>query len=166
MIVLRLLSFLCVFSCAMSLTACGGAPKTTQLEADAPMVLDFSVRDETNSERLYRIDRDHNISFGGGFQARLGNTPWTGALSEQDRIDIAHVINQQDWFGAKIESTNDPKERVYRIDIDAPPGHRRFKVVGRNERVASVEAVLERICLRRLDPELQRLPEPGLQKRQ
>lgn len=143
---------------------CGGAPKTTEIDADSELTLEMSVRDETNSERLYKIDRSRTISFGGGFQARLGTTTWTGELTPEDRAAIASVINQQGWFTSRIESTNDPKNRVYRIDLIGPPGHERIKVVGRNDRVEPVEQVLERICLRRLDGDLQRLPEPGLQR--
>ena len=165
LLIARFLPALCAVLAAAALTGCGGAPKTTELTAESPLMLELSVRDETNSERLYRIDRDNTISFGGGFQARLGTTTWTGPLSPEERAHIADVINQQGWFASRVESTNEPKARVYRIDINAPPGHKRFKVVGRNERVEPVEAVLEQICLRRLEPVLQQLPEPGLQQR-
>jgi hypothetical protein len=151
---------------AALLVACGcGGQRSTELTGESELLLEMSVRDETNSERLYKIDRAGWISFGGGFQARMGTTTWTGSLSDVERQEIADVINQQGWFTSPIVSTNEPKDRVYRVDIDAPPGHRRFKVVGHNERMDAVEQVLGRICLRRLDGELERLPEPGLQQR-
>jgi hypothetical protein len=158
-----MLSFLTLVVLTLAATGCGGQ-KSTELTGESELVLEMSVRDETNAERLYKIDRDGSISFGGGFRARVGTTTWTGSLSADERQEIATVINQQGWFTTPIVSTNEPKDRVYRVDIKAPPGHRRFKVVGHNERMNAVEQVLGRICLRRLEGELERLPEPGLQR--
>ena len=152
---------------AMALFAqagCSSTPTTKSPSDGFNLTLDFSAQDETGSDRLYRVEPDGAISFGGGFQALVGNTSWTGQLTKQQEQELLDVIQQQEWFASKIESTNEPKDRVYRVTVRTAQGHRRFKVVGANERVAAVEAVLERICRQRFDEDLKRLPTPSIEQ--
>jgi hypothetical protein len=145
---------------------CSSTPTTNSKSDGFNLTLDFAAQDETGSDRLYRVDSDGAISFGGGFQALVGNTSWTGQLTKQEEQELLDVIRQQAWFASKIESTNEPKDRVYRVTVRTVEGHRRFKVVGANERVAAVEAVLERICRQRFDEDLKRLPTPSIEQQQ
>jgi hypothetical protein len=149
----------------LALAGCGSTPATQPMADRFGLSLEFSAHDETGSERLYRVAKDGTISFGGGFKARVGSTTWTGQMTEQEQRELLDVIREQEWFTREIESTGQPDDRVYRVTVNAAEGHERFKVVGCNPRVESVEAVLEQICRRRLDEDLKRLPEPSIRER-
>ncbi len=126
---------------------------------------ELMLRDETGSEALYRVDRDGNISFGGGLDARLGKTSWTGAMTDDELRELRDLLAAQDWFRQKPVATDEPRQRVYAVSLHAPENRTRFRVRGENQQLEPLRAFLHRLSLRRLEDDLNRLPQPGLQRR-
>jgi hypothetical protein len=158
-----------LFLSAMVACSSGGGPASTQPTLRASesddITMQMSIRDEFSQDILYRVEKDGSISFGGGIKALIDKTTWTGQMTDDERRQLHDLILQHGWFERDPVSTNDPKTRVYRIDLRGPEGHNSFKVVGQNADVQPIADLLAKICLRRLEPDLQKLPEPGPQRR-
>lgn len=122
------------------------------------------VRDQTGAEALYRVNHDDTLSFGGGMDARLGSTTWTGPMTPDETEHLRNLLIQREWFREKPGSTGEPKEMRYRITLNAPESRKSFTVKGQIPQLQPIRELFERIALRRLDEYLERLPKPSLQR--
>ena len=104
------------------------------------------------------------IGFGGGFDARLNKTTWTGRMRAGEIDELLALLETDGWFEADPASISSPPDRTYRIILSGPKGRRRFEVGGGRRGagpdVAPLAELLERISRRRLDDFLDALPKP------
>ncbi len=157
--------FLCVL-CASVVILEGCAGNGSRMEsATGGVELSLYVRDASGAEMLYDVKRDGTLSFGGGMDARLGNTTWTGMMTEEEIRQLHELLSQREWFKAKLRSTDEPEGVLYRVSINAPQSRRRFTLKGEHESVKPVRELLEKVALRRLEGDLERLPKPSLERR-
>lgn len=155
----------------MALGACSSSERVENASANdarsSPhaVKLELIIHDETNADVLYRVERDGSIHWGGGMKARLDKTIWTGQMTEDERRQLHELLVQHQWFDRDPVSTNEPKGRRYEVNVSGTDGSNHFRAKGANAEIEPVANLLEKICLRRLEPELKALPQPGLQKR-
>jgi len=121
------------------------------------------VRDASLAESYYVIDDKGQLGFGGGLDARLTRTSWTTTLSEAEIGELNRLIDQHRWIGGGFKSTNEPAKFIYRIDVRNSEGSSRYNLKGDHPEIAPVRDWLHNVSLRRLEPDLQKLPEPGKQ---
>lgn len=153
-----------VMGLALGLSGCqaashsdhGAQPLKPRLE------LTLSMHDETADE-LFEIHRDGTFRFGGGMDARLGHTSWSTRLDDADRQRLADLIDRHGWIAGNLKSTGSPESLRYRISIRTDRGSARHSLKGHHPDVEPIYQELRKISLRRLDADLQRLPEPGPQ---
>ena len=127
--------------------------------------LQVNLHDETDANILYRIERDGTFNWGGGLNALVDKTTWAGPMTNEERKQLYDLLITYGWFERDPVSTNEPEGRITRVDLSGDPGSNHFKVRGQNADVQPVLDLLEKISRRRLEPDLQMLPQPGLQKR-
>lgn len=127
--------------------------------------LQVNLHDETDANILYRIERDGTFNWGGGLNALIDKTTWAGQMTDDERRQLYDLLITHGWFERDPVSTNVPEGSVTRVDLSGDAGSNHFKVRGQNADVQPVLDLLDRISRRRLEPDLQMLPQPGLQKR-
>jgi len=162
----------CLLAFIVLLMAMGGGGAGCQSQApiapkgsvnDSKLRLTMYVRDASLAEAYYEVSSKGEFGFGGGLDARFTRASWTTPLTETDLNELNALIEQNNWIGGDFKSTNEPKSFIYRIDVRNPAGHRRHDLKGDHPNVAPVRDWLHTISLRRLEPDLQKLPEPGKQ---
>src|SRR5690242_6286758 len=109
-------------ACAIVLSACssGGhvdSPKEVAKSSPYAVNLELNVRDETQSNAFYRVDREGSASWGGAMQALLNETVWTGPMTDDERKQLHDLLIEHHWFDRDPISTNQPKDRVYRASV-------------------------------------------------
>lgn len=137
----------------------GGPP------ADTPtggLELRMFVRDASGAESLYQVNRDGSIEFGGGVNARLDRTTWKGQLTLDEIQRLRSLIESHGWYERNPPSTGEPPDMLYRVTINSTQARKRFKVMGESSEVAPVRDVLFHAALRRVQPDLERLPQPSV----
>lgn len=124
------------------------------------------VRDGTGAESYYEVERDGTLRFGGGMDARLERTSWSGSMSPEEIATLERLLRLHGWYERRPASTNVPQDQVYRVKLSAPQvkglaNRTSFRLKGESPDVQPVRELLERLALRRLAPQLQRLPQPS-----
>lgn len=122
------------------------------------------IRDATDAESYFEIDRSGTLGFGGGIKARLFHTTWSGPMTAEEIQQLRAMFEAHDWFREDPQSTDQPPEQVYRVTIDAPERRGQFKVKGENQALAAIHQKLAKAALRRLEPTLRTLPEPSIKQ--
>ena len=84
-------------------------------------------------------------------------------MTDEQISEFLTILERQDWFGKKLESTGKPKGLVSRIDIRGPIGRKRYTLKGQSESVREMKAFLDQIARLRFEPILKQLPGPGEQ---
>jgi len=128
-----------------------------------PPMLSMYVRDATFAEEFYEIDRNDQLGFGGGLDARFNRATWNIAMTADEQMELNTLIERLDWMGGDLKSTHEPPKFIYRIQVRNETGHARYDLKGDHPQVSPIRELLHAISLRRLEPELQKLPEPGKQ---
>lgn len=118
----------------------------------------MSITGKDNLAAIYRVEQDGSIHFGGGQDAQLNKTSWTGQLTKQDVEQLRALLTEHGWFSAEPASSSTDADRKYRIDLRWPGGHRSFKVTGKGSMIAPIEDLLAKIANRRHDVFLESLP--------
>jgi hypothetical protein len=154
---------LCVAMLLVAVAGCAllTSPSTREQSATGGIDLRMFVHDHTGAEALYVVHKDGTFEFGGGMAARLDKTFWTGAISADEGQQLQSLIEENRWFEDRPKSTNQPESFRYRIHINSPQGRTRITLKGQHPRVEPVRQMLDRIALRRLDSDLQQLPQPS-----
>lgn len=157
------LSVLCVsvVSSGGCTSSVGGPP------ADTPTGgLEFRmfVRDGSGAESLYQVNRDGSIEFGGGMKARLDDTAWKGQLTPDEIHQLRELVESHGWYQRNPASTDQPPKMIQRVTLNSPQVRRRFRVKGESPDVAPIRELLDHAALRRLEPDLERLPQPSAQR--
>lgn len=138
-----------------------GCASTDAAEANSPtggISLEMSITGKDNLAAIYRVEQDGSIHFGGGMDARINKTSWTGQLTEQDIEHLRASLDEHGWFTQDPASSSIDSDRKYRIDLRWPGGHRSFKVTGKGPKIAQIEDLLAKIANRRHDVFLESLP--------
>lgn len=153
---------LVVIVCCAGLVGC-----QTSRATDSPtggLQMTMYVRDATDAESYFEVDRSGTLGFGGGIKARLFQTTWAGPMKPDEIQQLRAMFEAQDWFREDPRSTDQPPEQVYRVTIDAPQRRTQFKVKGENQALAGIHQMLAKAALRRLEPTLRTLPEPSIKQ--
>ena len=154
---------LCFILVALICTSgCKGSPSATSTVANMGFELSMYVRDETGAESLYKVTRDGTLGFGGGLNARLDHTTWSGPLFPEELRQLHDLLAAADWFKAKPESTGQPEQKIYRISLNSKEKVRSFRLKGDHLQIKPIRDLLDTASLRRLEVDLRRLPEPNL----
>lgn len=165
----RLLSFLLFASCLAAIMTAGGCAANSRTgtgpDRTQGLTLDMFVRDG-GAMWLYDVRDDGSISYAGGQDAAQRRFSWTGTMSDEEIAELRSLVNRFNWTTRQRSRETGDGTRRYTINVrQAGGGGGRFEVRGDREDVAAVNALLHRICLRRLDAELDALPQPGLRPR-
>ena len=152
----------------LGLLLLGGCEILGATRTDLPtggIALEMLVESGDSSVALYRVEPSGTIGFGGGFDARLNKTTWTGRMRTEEIDELLALLDTDGWFEADPASISAPPDHTYRITLSGPKGRRRFEVEGGRRGsgpdVAPLAKLLERISRRRLDDFLDALPKPG-----
>jgi hypothetical protein len=148
--------------CGAAPAACRSAPRNASATGNLAMTM--YVRDATGAESYYEVHRDGTLGFGGGLQARLFQTTWSGPMTAEEIAQIRAALEAQNWFRQPPRSTNQPADHIYRITIDAPERQKQFRVKGDTQALRPLHEIFSRIALRRLEPVLRGLPEPSIRQ--
>lgn len=132
--------------------------------------LTMMVETPDDSIAYFRVERDGRLAFAGGRDAIQGEPSWTGDLRDEE-IELLHErLERGGWFapGFPDRSTIEPGsagEIEYRVTLSSERGNVRFTLAGRHPAVTPVHDLLHEASLRRLEPILKTLPQPGEQRR-
>ena len=147
------------------LAGCGVPGATRAALSTGGVALEMLIESGESSVALYRVEPSGTIGFGGGFDARLNKTTWTGRMRTEEIDELLALLDTDGWFEADPASISAPPDHTYRITLSGPKGRRRFEVEGgrrgNGPDVAPLAELLERISRRRLDDFLDALPKPG-----
>lgn len=148
--------------CVLAIAGCA-LDSTSRVDSPTGGIdLMLSMHDSTEADELYHADRKGTIEFGGGMNARLGRTTWKGQLTPEEAGRFRTIIQEQNWFGEKLKSTNAPAGFRYRIEIDSPDGQFKVSLKGENDRVKPMREFLDQVSRRRLKADLEQLPQPSV----
>lgn len=150
-----------VYITVLVLTIIAGCSSTTSSKAKSitgGISLEMSIKGKGNLAALYRVEKDGSIHFGGGQDAQLNKTTWTGQLTKLEVEQLRATLDEHGWFTAEPDSSSVDADRKYRIDLRWPGGHRSFKVTGKGSMIAPIEYLLVKIANRRHDVFLESLP--------
>lgn len=145
----------------LALAGNSGCSTTSAAKANSPtggISLQMSIKGKDNLAALYRVEQDGSIHFGGGQDAQLNKTSWTGQLTQQDVEQLRASLDEHGWFTAEPASSSIDADRKYRIDLRWPGGNRNFKVTGKGLMIAPIEDLLVKFANRRHDLFLESLP--------
>ena len=145
----------------LALPANSGCSSTSATRANSPtggLSVEMSITGKDNFAALYRVERDGTIHFGGGQDAQLNKTSWTGQFTNEDVEQLRALLNEHGWFDETPTSSAIDADRKYRIDLRWPGGHRSFKVTGKSSMIAPIEDLLVEIANRRHEVFLESLP--------
>jgi hypothetical protein len=123
--------------------------------------LQLRLTDEAGKAVVYHVDPDGMLHFGGGMDAAVDRTTWSGPLTEAEAAELRRRLEGGHWFDRELPATGEPAERRWWIEVRGPAGRRRHKLRGECPEAEAVEALLENAARRRLDRFMERMPEPG-----
>lgn len=165
----RLPSFLLLALYAVAMMVAGGCAASARtgagLDRTQGLTLDMHVRDG-GAMWLYDVRADGGIGYAGGHDATLRRFSWTDTMSDEEIAELRLLVERFNWTNRQRSRETGEGARRYTVNVrQAGGGGGRFEVQGDREDVVAINALLHRICLRRLDAELDALPQPGLRPR-
>jgi hypothetical protein len=125
------------------------------------LFLEISVEKPPDSFALYSVKKDGTISFGGGKEARQGETTWTDELSDEERVKIVAMVEQFGWLHSGPVSSKTNPEHEYAVSARRGSTRMSVEVTGDNPQVVEMVSYLDQICRRRFDAFIESLPQPG-----
>ncbi len=139
------------------LSACASTPST-----DATGGISLTLwRNDSNAASYYTVDRDGTIGFGGGQDARLYRTSWTGALTPEEITQLQQIVDEHDGFRSSPGTEGETNDLQYRLEIRSAAGTFRQSWRGESPEVTPLEALLDAAARRRLEGFLDTLPRAG-----
>jgi len=150
-------------ACALSAAGCASTTAVRANTATGGLELRMFVRDQTGATALYQVNPDGSLNFGGGFDALVDHTTWTGQMTPQEIQELRELIESHHWLSANPVSTKQPPDMLYRVELRATETRKHFSVKGESLDMQPVRELLAHISLRRLEDDLKRLPQPSLQ---
>lgn len=144
------------------LCGCASNPAARERLPDRTDGLDLRLYIEMNEHTavLYRVRPEGTLSFGGGRDAFFGHMSWTGDMTDEEIAQLHALLDEHAWFVREPRSNGEPQD--YRIEINATGSQRaraRYRIQGKSAAVEPIADFLSQIALRRLQPELDRLPQ-------
>ncbi len=143
---------------------CSGSSRVDPQSPTGNLSLTMLVLTEDNAAALYRVEPDGSIHFGGGLDARLEKTTWSGPMTAEEIRHLHDLLEQHGWFEAGPDSTDRPPGRSYRIQLRWPEGRQTYRVIGRSADVTPIEQLLAQAAGRRHEAFLETLPRPSAER--
>jgi len=137
--------------------ALGGTDRAASPTRGVSMSLDIRKPDQQIYE-LFRVTDAGRMEYGGGMRAFNGSTSWSTELSRAEIDEFLSLLAASGWCDSRPEDDDASSIRC-RIEVVCEGGRHSFTVRGEPESVVRMRAFLDPIARRRLDPELDRLPE-------
>ncbi|MBM4114117.1 MAG: hypothetical protein FJ253_12235, partial [Phycisphaerae bacterium] len=109
---------------------------------------------------LYKVTAKGEIEYGGGFKAFNGTTGWTGRLTPEEIREFLVVLASTGWCDTEPHDDPESTTRVA-IEVRCDEGRHTWSVRGESEEVKKMHALLDPIARRRLESDLDRLPDPN-----
>ncbi|MCA9296174.1 MAG: hypothetical protein KC983_06640 [Phycisphaerales bacterium] len=147
-----------------SSTSTGGMFGDADGSTDSGFSLEILYTDEANLAALYRIRPNDTFEFAGGRDALSGQATYTTLLSREEVDRVRLRIAEVGWETREPVSTDDPPKRRFAIRFTTERGSYSYRVRGESPDVRPVLELLDDFSRRRLKADLDRLPEPGLQR--
>ena len=119
------------------------------------------LRDQGDAASLYYMHYDGTISFGGGIDARLDRTTWTGQLRDDEIDEVLNLIDRHGWFERRPVTDGQPPELLYHLEVSGPRGYKRYQWRGESPDVVPILELLDQAARRRFGYILDALPKPG-----
>ena len=123
--------------------------------------LEVWILGEDNLAVLYRVNGARELGFGGGVDAFNRNLSWEGELTPGEYERLQELLGEHGWFDGTATSTGEPRKRVTRVRIRRNGRGWRDTLRGVCEDVEPVRQLLDQASRRRLQGDLDRLPEAG-----
>lgn len=135
------------------------SPRAVEKKYDLSITLD--LRDAGGAEEYYVVERDGVLGFGGGMNARFQRIVTTIQLEPEDMQQLRDVIERERLLSQPLESTHQPKDARYRIDVHMDRQSVNKSIKGTNPRIEELRSVLKEFANRRLGEDLDRQPRPS-----
>ena len=143
---------------------CSGGSRVDPQSPTGSLSLAMLVLTEDNAAALYRVEPDGSIHFGGGLDARLEKTTWSGPMTAEEIQQLHDLLERHGWYDAGPDSTDRPQGRSYRIQLRWPQGRRSYRLTGRSDDVTPIEQLLSQAAGRRHEAFLETLPRPSSER--
>jgi len=116
------------------------------------------ARPSEQAYELFRVTRTGDLEYGGGLRAFNGSTNWSGVMSDEEIRSFLALLDETGWCDTSPVTDDESAVRV-RIELRCTERGRTWAVKGMPEGVTRMHALLDPIARKRLQPELDRLPE-------
>lgn len=116
------------------------------------------LRTATQQYQFFKVTAKGEIEYGGGMRAFNSTTGWSGAMSAEEIREFLTLLESTGWCAQEPPDDRESATRV-QIAVRCAEGRHTWNVRGEPETVTRMEAFLDPIARRRLNPELDRLPE-------
>ncbi len=150
----------------LAIAGCASGSHTDAKVAEGAFNGDLTMfsRDGTDAEEYFKVSPDGTLGFGGGMNARLEKISWTGPMTVEELKLLGELIATHDWCKRDWVSTRQPEKALYRMSLQTAECRRTIRVKGEHPDVDPVRDLLRKASLRRLQPDLDRLPQPSIKK--
>lgn len=152
----------------LGILAAAGCGRHEAPAFDAPQVsfagdfyLELWILGEDNLAVIYRVNGDRVLGWGGGRDAVSRRVSWTGVLDPQRYDRLRVLLEQEGWLAGGVESSGAPRKRITRVSLRWDGRSRRYSLRGECPAVEPLAALLDEACRKRLEPELESLPQAG-----
>ena len=147
-----------------SLAGCAALQRSGTRTGDIEMTM--YARSSDGAESLYEIRKNGTLAFGGGMDARLDSPKWTGDMTDDEIARMRQLLEQCNWLRPTPKAMDRPEgdQRLYRIWLTAPGVVKQFSLKGEHPSLQPLRELFERAALRRLEPDLQKLPQPSIRE--
>lgn len=144
---------------------CATTPKGEQRVGGYELEASTTNRDALTAS-LYKVSADGTIAWGGGMDARDGNTTWSGRLNDEQCAEIERLLVDDGWAkGSKaLKGSGEPRSMRSEVKVKGPGGSHTYRFVGESPALDRLLKTLDAASMARLDRFLKSLPEPGAQK--
>ncbi|MFO0829874.1 MAG: hypothetical protein U0572_17160 [Phycisphaerales bacterium] len=157
----------------VALVGCAPKSQVKPGEASSPTGGVAMIFEERNlaamSFRRYELDPDGTLRVGGGKSAQSGKTDWSGTPDPADLKAILSAIRAAGLLHATVVCEPrlvDDKESIRtNIDYAAPDGSCKLELEGYCPVILPIRAAFEKAATTRFKPQLDALPEPGVQRK-
>ena len=70
--------------------------------------LQLRLTDEAGKAVVYHVDPDGMLHFGGGMDAAVDRTTWSGPLTEAEAAELRRRLEGGHWFDRELPATGEP----------------------------------------------------------
>jgi len=129
------------------------------------------MRGEGAQFAKWAVNRDGELRFAGGYQAKLGQWAWKGRLTSAQSDAIDTIVREARWLSgvpvvgnSTVHDASDAPPKKWQVRVAGPASDRAFEVIGPNSAVLAVWSVFEQAGKARFSGELNRLPQGDLDR--